>query len=75
MPPLVYNQFERKQQMLNYEFINIKNIKRLSSYPYFIKDMSEGNSYLLDFANLTEWVIYAGDTVIKPNNLYMFIGE
>ncbi|MDD1367544.1 DUF4026 domain-containing protein, partial [Bacillus sp. MHSD17] len=43
--------------------------------PYFIEDMSEGNSYHLDFDNLTEWVIYAGDAIIKPNNLYMFIGE
>ena len=47
----------------------------LINEPYFIKDMSEGNSYHLDFDNLTEWVIYAGDAVIKPNNLYMFIGE
>ncbi|HDW3058102.1 TPA: DUF4026 domain-containing protein [Bacillus cereus] len=47
----------------------------LINEPYFIEDMSEGNSYHLDFDNLTEWVIYAGDAVIKPNNLYMFIGE
>ena len=47
----------------------------LINEPYFIKDMSEGNSYHLDFDDLTEWVIYAGDAVIKPNNLYMFIGE
>ncbi|MDG0957797.1 DUF2314 domain-containing protein, partial [Bacillus paranthracis] len=47
----------------------------LINEPYFIEDMSEGNSYHLDFDDLTEWVIYAGDAVIKPNNLYMFIGE
>ena len=47
----------------------------LINEPYFIEDMSEGNSYHLDFDNLTDWVIYAGDAVIKPNNLYMFIGE
>lgn len=47
----------------------------LINEPYFIEDMSEGNSYHLEFENLTEWVIYAGDAVIKPNNLYMFIGE
>lgn len=47
----------------------------LINEPYFIKGMSEGNSYHLDFDDLTEWVIYAGDAVIKPNNLYMFIGE
>lgn len=46
----------------------------LINEPYFIKEMQEGNSYHLDFENLTEWVIYAEDAVIKPNNLYMFIG-
>ena len=29
----------------------------------FIEDMSEGKSYYLDFDNLTEWVIYAGDAL------------
>ena len=70
-----------KKEKVNICGLKCKTLRKISFKEYslmnhiFIKDMSEGNSYHLDFDNLTEWVIYAGDAVIKPNNLYMFIGE
>ena len=44
----------------------------LINHPYFIEHMIEGTSYNLDFEHLTDWIIYAGDEVIKPSNLYLF---
>lgn len=73
--------FPTKREKSEHMWFEMQNITEefiqgiLINEPYFIKDMSEGNSYHLDFDDLTEWVIYAGDAVINPNNLYMFIGE
>ncbi len=73
--------FPTKRDKSEHMWFEMQNITEefiqgiLINEPYFIEDMSEGNSYHLDFDDLTEWVIYAGDAVIKPNNLYMFIGE
>ena len=57
-------------EMKNITEDNINGV--LINHPYFIEHMTEGTSYNLDFENLTEWVIYAGDEVIKPSNLYLF---
>ncbi|KFN02039.1 DUF4026 domain-containing protein [Bacillus clarus] len=66
---------EDKSEHMWFEMKNITedNIHGLLiNHPYFIEHMTEGTSYNLDLENLTEWIIYAGDEVIKPSNLYMF---
>lgn len=68
---------EDKSEHIWFEMNNIteENIQGvLINQPYFIKDMTEGTCYNLDFEDLTEWVIYVGDEVIKPSNLYLFFG-
>lgn len=57
-------------EMKNITEDNIHGV--LINHPYFIKYMTEGTSYNLDFEHLTDWIIYAGDEVIKPSNLYLF---
>ncbi|MBO1582599.1 DUF4026 domain-containing protein [Bacillus sp. XF8] len=69
---------EEKSEHMWFEMKNITedNIEGLLiNQPYFIENMTEGTSYNLDFENLTDWVIYAGDEAIKPNNLYLFLNE
>ncbi|MGE8203829.1 DUF4026 domain-containing protein [Heyndrickxia sp. NPDC080065] len=46
----------------------------LMNSPYYVTNMEEGNQYHLDFEQLTDWIIYAGEDVITPSNLYLFIG-
>ncbi|WP_058004132.1 DUF4026 domain-containing protein [Heyndrickxia sp. FSL K6-6286] len=70
-----YSEEEQEHMWFDMQEIAEPTIKGiLINQPYFIDDMQEGNLYDLNFDHLTDWVIYAGEDVINPTNLYQFLG-
>ncbi|GIN84081.1 hypothetical protein J6TS2_04670 [Heyndrickxia sporothermodurans] len=70
-----YDEEEFEHMWFDMQNINEDNISGvLTNSPYYVTNMQEGNQYPLDFEHLTDWIIYAGEDMITPSNLYLFIG-
>lgn len=44
----------------------------LTQEPYYLNDYQEGEEYMMDKSQITDWIIYTEDDTITPDSIYVF---